>query len=85
MRSRSLPTDQKIQQNIGIRFHWLEVSNREREANFIVGSPILKYITPLLWSLLAVIALTEFSASRATEEIALDPLAFSNADMTVLK
>ncbi|MBP0022052.1 MAG: hypothetical protein J7647_31405 [Cyanobacteria bacterium SBLK] len=45
----------------------------------------MKYITPLLWSLLAVIALLEFSAARATEEVALDSLSSSNAGMTVLK
>ncbi|MGK7928015.1 MAG: hypothetical protein AB4290_22710 [Spirulina sp.] len=45
----------------------------------------MKYIVPLFWSFLAVIALVEFSTPRVMETIAIDLIAFSNADMTVLK
>ncbi|MEM9539508.1 MAG: hypothetical protein AAGA60_08350 [Cyanobacteria bacterium P01_E01_bin.42] len=48
----------------------------------------MKYITPLFWSLLAVIALMEFSGLRAVEEVALNSLPSlpsSSAEMPILK
>ena len=43
----------------------------------------MKYITPLLWSFLAVIALVEFSTPLVLEAIAPNLIALSNAEMTI--